>query len=323
VPLCTLTASPILARIQHHMICSDAPEFVNFRAILLSKFLERSYCIGRFKNYGRNAYMSTPSNTMLHLKGSGSNPEKPEKSDGSTSPPAYSVIGSTFASVNFYRTDCLQTMQLPQKDIDGLRGVIKESWPKGIQKEQLLNSSCYEFKLHGNPWSCSPWSTNEVITHRIITREIFAYLFSAGWVLQSSSSGIFIYRQQQTPSPECDWISLTWHGSDRLRLIGASTELIATFRDMLKGMELLQDECWLEEESNAWEFKIKGYPWWFVPEGISRSLLLLLRIMETLDTHGWSLFSDTRRCTPETIISNGWYCVKAKGWVPGMMTVRA
>ena len=73
-------------------------------------------------------------------------------------------------------------------------------------------------------------------------REILAYIFSAGWILHTSSNDTFIFRQQLTSPPDCDWISITFYGVDKLRFIGASTELIASFRDMLKSMGLLQDE---------------------------------------------------------------------------------
>jgi hypothetical protein len=93
-------------------------------------------------------------------------------------------------------------------------------------------------------------------------------------------------------------------------------ELIASFRDMLKCMGLLQDELWKEKEINGWEFKIKGCPWSFFGEDMVKGSLLLLRIVETLETHGWSLYSNTRRhlSGQSGVIScsNGWFCVKDK-----------
>ncbi|KAE9371070.1 hypothetical protein N431DRAFT_376444 [Stipitochalara longipes BDJ] len=242
-------------------------------------------------------------------------------------PPAYSALKTAFASLAFRESDTIDILQLPQKDIDGLREVIKQSWAKGIQKELLLYSSCHEFKLRGNPWNSSSWTNNECIPSRILTQEIFAYLYSAGWTLHGNNDEFFIFRQQQTSPPECDWISITRHRVDRLRLVGASTELIASFRDMLKNMELLQDECWLEKENDAWEFKMKGRPWVFQGENMVKGCLLLLKIVDTLEMHGWNIYLDTRLHMPTQsgvfTISNGWFCKKDKHWVPGMTTVRA
>jgi hypothetical protein len=263
---------------------------------------------------------------MFHLKGSAQSFEKPKK-EVELTVPTYSTFKSTFASVTLYKGDCIRILQLPQKDIDALRGVIKQSWAKGIQKERLLYSSCYEFKLRGNPWNGSAWTCSESIPSRILMREIFAYLFSVGWVLHTSNTDTLIFQQQQISPPKCDWISITYQGSDRLRLIGASTELIASFRDILKSMGLLQDEFWKEMENNAWEFKIKGHPWSFLDEDMVKASLLLLKIMETLETHGWSLYSNTIRKFQHPhggvfALSNGWFCVKDKQWAPGMAVVR-
>ncbi len=83
-------------------------------------------------------------------------------------------------------------------------------------------------------------------------RDIFAYLYSAGWILRGNNDDLFVFRQRQTVLPECDWISVTLSGLNGLRLVGASTELIVAFRNMLNSMELLQDERWLEENNATW-----------------------------------------------------------------------
>ena len=186
---------------------------------------------------------------MSHLPGS-----------GSIAPPAYSPTKPTFASISIIESDTIHVLQLPLRDIDGLRDVIKKSWAKGIQKEQVLYSSCHEFKLRGKPWNVLTWTGSENIHARILMREIFAYLYSAGWILRGNNDELFIFCQQQTVLPECDWISVTLSGLNGLRLVGASTELIVAFRNLLNSMDILQDERWLEEENNAWEFKMKKRP---------------------------------------------------------------
>jgi len=261
---------------------------------------------------------------MFHLKGSAPSSKKPEK-EVEPILPMYSAFETTFASISLHGGDCIRTLQFPQKDIDALRGVIKQSWVKGIQKERCLYCLCCEFKLRSNPWNGSFWTSSESIPARILMREIFAYLFSAGWILYASHNDTFIFRQQQTLPPECDWISITFNRTDRLQLIGASTELIMSFRDMLKSMGLLQAEFWKEKEDNAWEFKIKGYPWSIIDD-MAKGSLLLLRIVETLETHGWSLYSNTRlRLSTQSEMrsfSNGWFCIKNKQWAPGMTIIR-
>ncbi len=61
-------------------------------------------------------------------------------------------------------------------------------------------------------------------------------------------------------------------------------------------------------------------------EDMVKGSLLLLRIVETLETHGWSLHSNPMLRPSEQSgvmsFSNGWFCVKDKQWAPGMVIVR-
>lgn len=255
---------------------------------------------------------------MFHLKGSAPSSEKPKIE---TEPaPAYSASKTVFASLAFREGDCIHMLQFPQRDIDALRVVINQSWDKGIQRERFLYSSCHEFKLHGSPWNISTWTGGENITGLVLMREIIACLFSAGWILHTRSNGFLIFHQQQT-SPQCDWISIGVL-FDRLRLIGASAELIASFRDMFKSMGLLQDKFWKERDNNAWDFKFKVNRYSSFGEEMVKGNLLLLRIVETLEAHGWSLYSKTIQYQQNVCVCNGWFCLKDKQWVPGMTIVR-
>jgi hypothetical protein len=99
---------------------------------------------------------------MSHHKASGPRSEKLEKEvpvepDSEVEPalPPYSASQTTFASISLYKSDSLRIFQLPQKEIDALRKIIEQCCDKGIQKERVLQSSCYEFKLRGNPWNIS------------------------------------------------------------------------------------------------------------------------------------------------------------------------
>jgi hypothetical protein len=124
---------------------------------------------------------------MFNPKGSVPPSLKPQQEVEPT-PPPYSGFKTTLASILLFEGDCIRIVQLPPKDIDAVRGVIKQMWSKGIQKERLLHSSCYEFKLHGNPWNGSTWTRSESIQSRILMREIFAYLFSVGWIVHTRNN---------------------------------------------------------------------------------------------------------------------------------------
>ncbi|PMD36380.1 hypothetical protein L207DRAFT_546647 [Hyaloscypha variabilis F] len=208
-------------------------------------------------------------------------------------PPAYSPIKPRSASLSIRESNTIQVLQLLLRDIDGLREAIKKSWAKGIQKEQLLYSACHEFKFRGKPWNLLTWTGSENIRARILMREIFAYLYSAGWVLHGNNDELLFFAR----SRECCLSATGLYG-------------------------ILQDERWLEEENNAWEFKMKKRLSMLLSKGMIKGCLLLLKIVETLETQGWNIYSDTKLSIPmQNVVfsrGNGWYCVRPKEWVPGM-----
>lgn len=257
----------------------------------------------------------------MDLKGPPPAFDTPEKSAA----PSYSPFKTSFAAISLHKSDRIRLLQFPQSDIVAIRGIIKKSWPRGIQDERTYSSS-YEFKLSGYPWS---GQGPDAIPSRIVMRGIFAYLFSIGWILHASTDiskkefdkDTLIFRKQQTPPPESEWISISFNQRDRLRLIGANTELIASFRELLKSMRLLQEEFWKDKYNNAWEFKINGYPWYAMGEETVKTRLLVLRMVETLETHGWSLYSSLDQSNghgENTSEADSWFCVRDKQWVPGM-----
>lgn len=214
-------------------------------------------------------------------------------------------------------------MQFPAEDVAAIRGVIQRSWSKGIQHEKPYSTS-YEFKLYGNPWFGQAY---DAITSRIIMREIFAHLFSQGWILHLSTDvstkkldkDSLIFRKQQTPPPASEWIAISFNQSDRLRLIGAPQYLLADVRVLIQQMRLLQAENWKDQSLGAWEFKLHGYPWHATGEETMTTRLLLLRLLETLEGKGWSVYAsiDQNTAGENTSETDSWYVVKEKDWAEG------
>ena len=189
--------------------------------------------------------------------------QQPKLSDPAA--PSYTPFRTTFACLSLHQSDRIRMMQFPPEDVSAIRGIIQRSWSKGIQNERVYSSS-YEFKLSGYPWH---GQGSDAIPSRIVMREIFAYLFSQGWILHLSTDvsrskfdkDSLIFRKQQTPPPPSEFIAITFNQGDRLRLIGAPHSLLADVRTLLKEMRLLQAEDWKDRRLDAWEYKIHGWPW--------------------------------------------------------------
>lgn len=160
-------------------------------------------------------------------------------------------------------------------------------------------------------------------------REMLARLYQEGWILHASTDvskkqldkDTLMFRKQESAPPAAEWISISFNMSDRLRLIGADTELISAVRQLLQNMRLLQTDCgWKDQRLGAWEFKINGYPWRASGEETMTTRLLLLRLLETLEQHGWSLYASVDQSTSSgdnVSETDSWFCVRDKGWRPG------
>ena len=228
---------------------------------------------------------------------------------------------SAFASMSLHGVDRIRFLQFPQEDIFALHSVVQASWYLGIQAVRKYSFS-HEFKLNGSPWR---GQGSDAIPARIVMRSILAYLFSVGWILQASTDvskkdhgkDTLIFRKQETPPPESDWIAISFNQTNRLRLVGANAQLISAFRTMLKGTRLYQEEGWKDKSRNAWEFKIQGSPWTASGEERMVTRLLLLKMVETLERYGWSLYASVDQNEAHAgqgSKTDSWFCVRKKGW---------
>jgi len=258
------------------------------------------------------------------------NPSFPEKPGFPEQPkyteplaPSYTPFRTSFASLSLHMGDRIRMMRFPPEDVSAIRGVIQRYWGKGIQDERVYGPS-YEFKLYGNPWA---GQTSDAIPSRIVMREIFAYLFSQGWILHLNTDvsksrfdkDTLIFRKQQTPPPPSEWIAISFNQADRLRLIGAPPSLLADVRMALKGMGLLQAEDWKDRSLEAWEYKINGYPWHASGEETMTTRMWMLRLLEVLESRGWSVYASIDQSTASKNRSetDSWYVVRDRSWAEG------
>jgi hypothetical protein len=249
--------------------------------------------------------------------------------EAESAPPPYveSSFKTSFASISLHKTDRIRLLQFPPDDTAAIRDIIKQNWPSGIQEERTYANS-HEFKCLGNPWS---GQGADAIPARVLMRSILAHLFAAGWILTASTDvsksvpekDTMIFRKQAVPPPASEWMAVSFNQGDRLRLIGAPVELIASFQALLKGMGLWQEGVWKDRALNAFEFKINGWPWRPQGEETMTTRLLLLRMLETLEVGGWSLYATVdqnnghHNKSSSSTGTDSWYCLRAVDWVPG------
>ncbi|OAA59330.1 hypothetical protein ISF_06265 [Cordyceps fumosorosea ARSEF 2679] len=248
---------------------------------------------------------------------------------GSSSTAADALFQTSFASLSLHMTDRIRLVQFGADDVAAVRGAIRQSWPDGIQAERPYSVS-HEFKLRGRPWSGSGTGSYAVPAITLM-RDLFACLYARGWILTASTDvsrkeldkdTLIFRRQGGGPPPPASWMAISFKQGDKIRLLGASSELIAALRALLTGMRLLQAQAVKDAARSQYEFKLYGHPWHASGEETMVARLLILRFVEILERHGWSLYASIDQNSGPSGDSSYsetdcWYCVKSSDWTPG------
>lgn len=244
-------------------------------------------------------------------------------------PPAYnsSFFRTAFGLVSLHMSDRIRFVQFSEEDINVIRTTIQRFWAKGIQEERPYSVS-YEFKLRGNPWSGSG-TGSEAVPALILMREVLACMYQQGWLMTASTDvsrkkydkDTLIFRKQLAPPPPASWIAISFKMDDKLRFLGAPQEFLLAFSTILKSMGLHQSESMKDKTINYHEFKLYGYPWSATGEETMRTRMLILKLVELLELHGWSLYASIDQNSGPAGDStysevDSWYCVKSTSWNP-------
>jgi hypothetical protein len=84
--------------------------------------------------------------------------------------------------------------------------------------------------------------------------------------------------------------TLTRNALDRINLINFSQSEVADLHEVVRKHWPKGIKTVIPRERSR-EFKLRGYPWGFDPNGSEESLLLVLRLVEALYGLGWVIYS--------------------------------
>lgn len=249
-------------------------------------------------------------------------------------PPSYesqaALFRTTFASVSLHSTDKIRFLQFSPDEIDKLRATITYFWSRGIQSEGNYGVS-YEFKLRGVPWYGSGTGP-DAVPSQILMREIFSRLYSMGWIMTASmdisrkgyDKDTLVFRKQSVPPPAAVWTAISLKKSDKMRFLGAPPDLLAAVSEMLRSTRCLQSEMRKAKTDNYHEFTLNGGPWYADGTRTMATRQLILRLVQTLEMQGWSVYacidqnSGPRNSSDASLSETDvWYCVKSLDWTPG------
>lgn len=196
-----------------------------------------------------------------------------------------------FAAIGISGYDKVQFIDFPQNSHSMLQSVVEKNWPQTVQDAKLIGDTL-EIKLKGTPWSSLGGSEN--IQSKTLIKALLNELDMHQWVLYGSSNlrgnadTMFFRYDPSLPSDgsRLSGFVISLNRNDRLRLIDSPQDVI----DCAKSVIAQSWQRGIQSEKikfNAYEFKLRGTPWWASGEEAVDSRLLMCKLFEGFLRIGW------------------------------------
>ncbi|CAJ0554761.1 Ff.00g132740.m01.CDS01 [Fusarium sp. VM40] len=250
---------------------------------------------------------------------------EPEAASAAPPPFAQAVQGgpspvprSRFASITRNGLDRIRLIHFSEVEMAAIHEVIRSNWEQGIDKVYPGEES-REIKLKGYAWGYDFNGNEEAI---LLVLRLLEALFNMGWMLYSpievtkrvSTKDALIFRQQNHIPHPCEWISISFHGGDKLKILNhpppdLSAEVIATFITDIQKHEVTPERT---------KIKFKKFPWGPTGYDDVESQLKLMALLEVVERYGFTLYArTTARYSGETSESSVLVFQRRRDWVPG------
>ncbi|KAK4239634.1 hypothetical protein C8A03DRAFT_42785 [Achaetomium macrosporum] len=248
-----------------------------------------------------------------------------------SSPSAPASAPSTCATLSFHKSDTIRLLSFPPDITSGLESIILACWPPGLESHGSFGQS-YQYKVRGKPFGY--YGTQHHVGGFRLLRDVLAFLYSRGWDLVTSllcsrrytAKDTLIFRQVVALRPAVEWLSLAPMGADKLRVVydadgvrlfGMDSDhdhlgvLISGIKKVLEGLDYFEKGGWSHD---SFEFEMKGRPWRSRGEASVKMRIMLMRVLETMEGHGWRLYSNfvQRTGSDEDRILDTWYFVRER-----------
>ncbi len=258
----------------------------------------------------------------------------------------HSALPSTYATLSLHKTDTLRLLNFPATLPAALEPVLS-IWKEGLESQSRLDQS-YEFKFKGRPFGYYR-SVHHVGGIRLM-RDVLAFLHAHGWILVTSmlcsrrytAKDTLVFRKRggeeagtgTLPPGEMEWLGFAPLGTDRLRVVYDAAEatagdgkaekdhdhlgvLITAVKSVLQELGYFEKGEW---NNDSFEFALKGSPWRSRGEASVKKRIMLMRLLETMEEHGWRLYATIiqRTGNDESRVMDTWYFMRERAKAQGV-----
>ncbi|OIW35684.1 hypothetical protein CONLIGDRAFT_676591 [Coniochaeta ligniaria NRRL 30616] len=225
---------------------------------------------------------------------------------------------TTFACMTRFNTDRLHLVDFPRSEVETVQALVQRVWPKGVQDSQRsLTPGGWEIKIGGSPWAvvqCGPGDG------RVLLCLLLEHLYNRGWILHTSVMATqhafygdtLVFRHQMPPPPPCEWLVIAFEKLDRLKIMPPPPEDLKASLSKWLGAQIQKLG---PETDGSLEIKLNGQPWNAMSEQGVRTHLILLRMLDALQTTGFALYGSMRQ--QQLITQDVLVVHRQKDWRPG------
>lgn len=247
---------------------------------------------------------------------------------------------TTFACMTRFNVDHLHLADFPREEVEQVQACVQRVWPKGIQDvRQSPTPGGWDIKIGGFPWSavqCGPGDG------RVLVGQLLEHLYDRGWVMHTSVMAFqhvfyggecvfllsptgagqvnmliglidtLIFRHQMPPPPPCEWLVVAFDKVDRLRIMPPPPDDLQA--SLLKWLGSQVQRCGSPKDDHL-EIKLNGLPWNATAQEGVRTHLVLLRILDALQTTGFALYGAIHQ--QQVVIQDVLVVHRQKDWRPG------
>ncbi|KAL2140809.1 hypothetical protein VTI28DRAFT_3243 [Corynascus sepedonium] len=255
-----------------------------------------------------------------------------------------SSVASTYATVSFHKSDTIRLLNFPLSIVTAVEPAILASWPPGVQSQsQDTVELSAEFKLKDKPFGY--YHIQQNVGALRLVRDVLAVLHNHDWELVTSvlcstrctAKDTLIFRQRRGQiSPARDrgtspveWLVLAPLGKNKLRMVydvnggrmhGEVDDsqcqdhlgiLVTGIKKLLVDLRLFDKGDWSHD---SFEVQLKGTPWRSRGEASVTVRIILMKILELMEGHGWRLYVTMvqRSSDDEYRALDTWYFVREK-----------
>ncbi|RGP76872.1 hypothetical protein FLONG3_4955 [Fusarium longipes] len=242
-----------------------------------------------------------------------------EPSASSSPPPKFGQViqnvpssRSHFATITRSSLDRINLINFSEVEVAEIHEIVRKSWSKGIATVYPREQS-REFKLKGHPWGYDPNGCEESL---LLVLRIIEALYNIGWVMYSAIEiNALVFRKQYHNPPPCEWISISFHGGDKLKILNSPPS--ALVNDVISAF--VTDIQRHEVRTERAKIKFKGFPWQSIGhDDEDETQMKLITLLEVVERNGFSLYArTTARYSDETSESNVLVFQRRLDWVSG------